>query len=248
MRPWRQGAGAGEVFPWAPDIGNGCGPWRGALGVARPEAPPTGGANPATPAAHATGVVIVEQGKSHPLCACGSLMAKWTYAFGAQLGPSHASRCLPSDFLPPKLSKLDAVLITPKPLPPSPAAPVAASKRSHRPIRPCHPPGLQPDSGDWPLLIAACPHVHRTTSSTTLPTPPRTPTRSKATPASAQQHPTTLHTIHIRTHSATYFQSPQSPRLPSTMGAAGPGPCMRPPPSPPEFGEIVVQGPWYPRC
>ena len=52
-----------------------------------------------------------------PLCACASLMAKWTCAFGAQLGPSHASRCPPSEFLPPKLRKLDAVLITLKPMP-----------------------------------------------------------------------------------------------------------------------------------
>ena len=39
-------------------------------------------------------------------------MAKWTCTFGAQLGLSHASRCLPSYFLHPKLRKIDAVLIT----------------------------------------------------------------------------------------------------------------------------------------
>ena len=45
----------------------------------------------------------------------GSLMAQRTYAFGAHLGLSHASQCLPSYFLTPKLSKIDAVLVTLKP-------------------------------------------------------------------------------------------------------------------------------------
>ena len=41
-------------------------------------------------------------------CTCGSLVAKWTYAFGACL----ALWCLPSYFLHPKLRKFDAVPIT----------------------------------------------------------------------------------------------------------------------------------------
>ena len=54
---------------------------------------------------------------------CGSLMAKWTYAFRAHLGLSHALWCLPSHFLHPKLRKIDAVLIPPKPIPPKPIPP-----------------------------------------------------------------------------------------------------------------------------
>ena len=42
---------------------------------------------------------------------CGSLRAKWPYAFGAHSGLAQASRCRPSDFLHPELRKLDAVRI-----------------------------------------------------------------------------------------------------------------------------------------
>ena len=65
----------------------------------------------------AVSVIVVEQAKLEPLepfCTCGSLTAKWTYAFGAHLGLSHASWCLPSYFIHAKLRKLDAVLITQK--------------------------------------------------------------------------------------------------------------------------------------
>ena len=64
-----------------------------------------GGANPAARNLgnyRGTGEVV-------PFCTCGSLMAKWTFAFGAHLGLSHASRCLPFCFLHPKLGKIDAV-------------------------------------------------------------------------------------------------------------------------------------------
>ena len=52
-----------------------------------------------------------------PFWTCGSLVAQWTYAFGAHLGLSQASRGLPSYFLHPKLRGIDAVLITPQPIP-----------------------------------------------------------------------------------------------------------------------------------
>ena len=51
-------------------------------------------------------------GETVPFCTCGSLMAKWKYAFGAHVGLSHASLCLPSYFLHPNMSKMDAVRIT----------------------------------------------------------------------------------------------------------------------------------------
>ena len=51
-------------------------------------------------------------GEIAPFCTCGSLMAQWTYAFGAHVGLSPASWCLPSNVLHPKLRKVDAVLIT----------------------------------------------------------------------------------------------------------------------------------------
>ena len=80
-----------------------------------------------------------ETGEIVPFCTCGSLMAKWTYAFGAHLGLSHASCRLPSYFLPPKLGKTDAVLITLnrinltlRHLRRSCSAHAARSKRSHR--------------------------------------------------------------------------------------------------------------------
>ena len=65
-------------------------------------------ANPAAPAArnlgdhHGTGEIL-------PFCPCGSLGRHMHLGL---LGLCHASRCLPSDFLHPKLRKMDAVLIT----------------------------------------------------------------------------------------------------------------------------------------
>ena len=75
-----------------------------------------------------------------PFCTCGSLMAKWTYAFGAHLGLRHASWCLPSYFLHPKWRKIDVVRILLKLIPlilrRACGAPVTRSKRSRCPIAP----------------------------------------------------------------------------------------------------------------
>ena len=73
-----------------------------------------GGANPAAhPEAHNLGNYR-GTGEIVPFCTCSSLMAKWTYAFGAHLGLSNALWCLPSYFLLAKLREIDAVLIARK--------------------------------------------------------------------------------------------------------------------------------------
>ena len=64
-----------------------------------------GGANPAarpaaSPVAHTLGNYR-GTGEIVPFCTCISLMAKWTYAFGAHLGLSHAFLCLDSYFFHP---------------------------------------------------------------------------------------------------------------------------------------------------
>ena len=85
----------------------------------------SGGANPA---ARNLGIYR-GTGEIVPFCICSLLMAKWTYAFGAHLGLSHASCCLLSYFFHPKLRKIDVVLITLKANYPDPVAPAALSKR-----------------------------------------------------------------------------------------------------------------------
>ena len=55
-------------------------------------------------------------GEMVPGCTCGPLMAKWTYAFGAHLGPSHAARCLSSHFLHTKFRNINAVPVPRKPI------------------------------------------------------------------------------------------------------------------------------------
>ena len=75
-----------------------------------------GGATPAGPAARNLGQCR-GAGETVPFCTCGPLTAQWTCAFGAHLGPSHASRCIPSYFLHTKFRYNNAVLVTRTPLP-----------------------------------------------------------------------------------------------------------------------------------